>query len=151
MQTFANPDELVKKIGEHLGYSDWHQIDQDRVNVFAEATEDRQWIHVDPVRAAQGPFGTTVAHGFLTLSLVPVLVSEIYKVDGVRMALNYGLDKVRFPSPLPTGSRVRGSVELLSAEPTTDGGIQVRARVTIERDGAEKPVCVAETVSRFYV
>ena len=151
MQTFANPDELVKKIGEHLGYSEWHQIDQDRVNAFAEATEDRQWIHMDPARAAQGPFGTTVAHGFLTLSLVPVLVSEIYKVDGVRMALNYGLDKVRFPSPLPTGSRVRGSVELLSADPTTDGGIQVRARVTIERDGAEKPVCVAETVSRFYV
>lgn len=151
MQTFANPDELIKKIGENLGYSDWHQIDQDRVDAFAEATEDRQWIHVDPAKAAQGPFGTTVAHGFLTLSLVPVLVSEIYKVNGVRMALNYGLDKVRFPAPLPTGSRVRATAELLSADPTADGGIQVRARVTITRDGSEKPVCVAETVSRFYV
>jgi len=151
MQTFANPDELIKKIGEQLGHSDWHQIDQDRVDAFAEATEDRQWIHIDPVRAAEGPFGTTVAHGFLTLSLVPVLVSEIYRVDGVRMALNYGLDKVRFPAPLPTGSRVRAGVELLGADPTSDGGIQVRARVTIERDGGEKPVCVAETVSRFYV
>jgi acyl dehydratase len=151
MQTFATPDDLLKRIGEQLGHSEWHDITQDRIDAFAEATEDRQWIHIDPERAKSGPFGTTVAHGFLTLSLVPVLVSEIYRVDGVRMALNYGLDKVRFPAPVPVGSRVRAGAELLGADPTSDGGIQVRARITIEREGGDKPVCVAETVSRFYV
>ena len=149
MQTFANPDELIKKIGEHLGYSEWHQIDQDRVNAFAEATEDRQWIHVDPARAAEGPFGTTVAHGFLTLSLVPVLVSEIYRVNGVRMALNYGLDKVRFPAPVPVDSRVRGSFRVDSVE-EADWGFQAQLTATVEREGGDKPVCVAEVLFRYY-
>ncbi len=151
MRTFANPEELAKAVGEQLGYSEWHTVDQDRVNGFADATGDHQWIHVDPERAKAGPFGTTIGHGFLTLSLVPVLVGEVYRVDGVRMGINYGLDKVRFPAPLPVGSRVRAGVELLSADPSPDGGTQVKCKVTIEREGGDKPVCVAETLSRFYV
>jgi acyl dehydratase len=151
MRTFANPEELAKSVGEQLGYSEWHTVDQDRVNGFADATGDHQWIHVDPERAKAGPFGTTIGHGFLTLSLVPVLVGEVYRVDGVRMGINYGLDKVRFPAPLPVGSRVRAGVELVSAEPSPDGGTQVKCKVTIEREGGDKPVCVAETLSRFYV
>ena len=151
MRTFANPEELSKAVGEQLGYSEWHQIDQDRVNGFADATDDHQWIHVDPERAKAGPFGTTIGHGFLTLSLVPVLAGEVYKVAGVRMGINYGLDKVRFPAPLPVGSRVRAGVELVSADPSPDGGTQVKCKITIEREGGDKPVCVAETLSRFYV
>jgi acyl dehydratase len=151
MRAFANPDELMKSVGEHIGYSEWREVEQDRVNLFADATDDHQWIHVDPERAQAGPFGTTIAHGFLTLSLVPSLVQQVYRVDGVRMGLNYGLDKVRFPAPLPVGSRIRAGVELLSADTVGDGGVQVKARVTIERDGGDKPVCVAETLSRFYV
>ncbi len=151
MRTFANPDELAKAVGEQLGYSEWREIDQDRVNGFADATDDHQWIHVDPERAKAGPFGTTIAHGFLTLSLVPALAGAVYRVDGVRMGINYGLDKVRFPAPMPVGGRVRAGVELLSADPTSDGGTQVKCRVTIEREGGDKPVCVAETLSRFYV
>ena len=151
MRTFANPEELAKAVGEQLGHSEWHTVDQDRVNGFADATGDHQWIHVDPERAKAGPFGTTIGHGFLTLSLVPVLVGEVYRVEGVRMGINYGLDKVRFPAPLPVGSRVRAAVELVSADPTPDGGTQVKCKVTIEREGGDKPVCVAETLSRFYV
>jgi len=117
MRAFANPDELMKSVGEHIGYSEWREVVQDRVNLFADATDDHQWIHVDPERAQAGPFGTTIAHGFLTLSLVPSLVQEIYRVDGVRMGLNYGLEKVRFPAPLPVGSRIRAGVELLSVQP----------------------------------
>jgi acyl dehydratase len=150
MRVFAKPEELLKAVGEHLGYSEWREIDQDRVNAFAEATDDRQWIHIDPERAKAGPFGTTIAHGFLTLSLVPVLASEVYRVEGVRMGINYGLDKVRFPSPLPTGSRIRAGVELLGADEVAGGALQVRNRVTVERDGGDKPACVAETLSRFY-
>jgi acyl dehydratase len=150
MRTFAGPDELRSAAGEHLGYSEWLAVEQERVTAFAEATEDRQWIHVDPDKAASGPFGTTIAHGFLTLSLVPALASQVYRVDGVRMGINYGLDKVRFPAPLPTGSRVRAGVELLATEEVAGGAIQLRNRVTIEREGGDKPVCVAETLSRLY-
>lgn len=150
MRIFSGPDELRGAVGEHLGYSDWIEVGQDRVNLFAEATEDRQWIHVDPDKAAAGPFGTTIAHGFLTLSLVPVLASQVYKVDGVRMGINYGLDKVRFPSPLPTGSRVRAGVELLSAADVAGGGLQLKCRVTVEREGGEKPCCAAETLVRLH-
>jgi acyl dehydratase len=151
MRTFANPEELSKAVGEQIGYSEWHEIAQDRVNGFADATDDHQWIHVDLEKAKAGPFGGPIAHGFLTLSLVPILVGEVYRVDGVRMGINYGLDKVRFPAPLPVGSRVRAGVELLSADATSDGGTQVKSRVTVEREGGDKPVCVAETLSRFYV
>jgi acyl dehydratase len=151
VRTFVSPDEVIKAVGEHLGYSEWREVDQQRINAFAEATDDPQWIHVDPERAKAGPFGTTIAHGFLTLSLAPSLVSQVYRIDGVRMGINYGLDKVRFPSSLPSGGRVRAGVELLGAEQVADGSMQVRARVTIEREGGEKPVCVADTVARYYV
>ena len=147
---FASLDELRAAAGSELGYTDWIQIDQLRINQFAEATGDLQWIHVDPDRAAAGPFGTTIAHGFLTLSLLPALTYELVAVDQARMGVNYGLNKVRFPAPVPVGSRVRGRVELLSAD-DIDGGVQIVARTTIEREGAAKPVCVAETVSRIYL
>lgn len=149
MRTFASLAELPAAVGEHLGHSDWHTVTQDRVDQFADATGDHQWIHVDRERAEAGPFGTTIAHGFLALSLIPMLASEVYRVEGVRMGINYGLNRVRFPNTVPTGSRVRGGVELVSVEEIPDG-VQVVSRVTIEREGAEKPCCVAETVARFY-
>ena len=137
------------KPGLELGPSEWREVTQDKVNQFADATGDHQWIHVDPERAAQGPFKGTIAHGFLTLSLVPVLVASVYRVDGVRMGVNYGLNKVRFPAPVRVGSRVRAGVEL--AEVTqVEGGVQIVARVTVEAEGSPKPCCVAETVVRLY-
>ena len=149
MREFPSLGALAEAVGQHLGYSDWLDADRKRVDLFADATGDHQWIHVDPERAAAGPFKRTIAHGFLTLSLVPVLVSEVYRVAGVRMAVNYGLNKVRFPAPLPVGSRVRAGVELAEVTPV-DGGAQVVARVTVEVEGAAKPCCVAETVARLY-
>ncbi|MER7276715.1 MaoC family dehydratase [Dactylosporangium sp. NPDC000244] len=151
MRIFASAGELLASVGEHLGYSEWQEITQERVNLFAEATGDHQWIHVDAERAAAGPFGTTIAHGFLTLSLLPALVAEIYRVDNVRMGINYGLDLVRFPAPLPTGSRVRAGLELLVADDKGEGWIQLKNRVTIEREGHEKPVCVAESLTRLLI
>lgn len=148
MRRFANLAELRAAAGQHLGHSAWQLIDQERVNLFADATGDHQWIHVDLERARTGPFGTTIAHGYLILSLVPMFAQQIYAVDGIRMALNYGLNRVRFMSPVPTGSLVRGGIELLAVD-EVDGGVQVAARVTIERHGAEKPSCVADTLSRF--
>ena len=149
MREFPSLTALAEATGQHLGYSEWLDVDQKRVDLFAEATGDHQWIHVDPELAAKGPFKRTIAHGFLTLSLVPALIAEVYTVDGVRMAVNYGLNKVRFPAPLPVGSRVRGGVELAEVTPV-DGGVQVVARVTVEVDGSPKPCCVAETVARLY-
>ena len=146
METFNGLDEFEQAVGTHLGYSDWHTITQEQIDLFAEATGDHQWIHTDPERAATGPFGTTIAHGYLTLSLVPALVWQIYTVEGLRMGVNYGSNKVRFPSPVPVGSRIRAGVELL--ELTRDPrGAQATVRVTIEREGGDKPACVAETVS----
>jgi acyl dehydratase len=150
MRTISGIDELKSLVGEHLGTSDWHVIGQDRIDGFAEATGDHQWIHVDPEKAAQGPFGTTIAHGFLTLSLIPMLNWEAYTVEGVRMGVNYGLNKVRFTAPVPVGSRVRASTELAEAT-EIDGGVQIVCRVTVELEGSEKPACIAETVSRMYV
>jgi acyl dehydratase len=149
VRTFANFDELLGAAGSHLGYSAWRPVDQDRVTEFAEVTDDRQWIHVDQQRAAAGPFGGTIAHGYLVLSLIPSFAAEVYRVDGARMAVNYGLNRVRFPSPVPVGSSIRAGVRLASVDPV-DGGVQVIAEVTIEREGQEKPCCVAETVARFY-
>ncbi|MFC4127733.1 MaoC family dehydratase [Nocardia rhizosphaerae] len=146
MRTFHGITELTAAVGAHVGYSNWHEVTQSQVNTFADATGDHQWIHVDAEKAAQGPFGTTIAHGYLTLSLVPMLVSEIYRVDGVKMAVNYGSNKVRFPAPVPVGSKVRAGVELLSVAPVA-GGQLVTAKVVIEREGGDKPVCVAETVA----
>jgi acyl dehydratase len=149
MREFPSLAALAEAVGQHLGYSDWHEVDQKKIDLFADATGDHQWIHVDPERAAKGPFKGTIAHGFLTLSLIPLLNAGVYRVDGVRMGVNYGLNKVRFPSPLPVGSRVRGGIELVEVTPV-DGGVQVVARVTVEAEGASKPCCVAETVARFY-
>ncbi|MCP2164225.1 MaoC family dehydratase [Goodfellowiella coeruleoviolacea] len=149
MQTFTSPAELTAAVGRELGHSQWHRIDQDQVNTFADATGDHQWIHVDVERAKAGPFKQTIAHGYLTLSLLPVLVSEVYQVSGVRMGVNYGLNKVRFPAPVPVGTRVRASVTLQDVH-EVEGGVQVVGRVTIEAEGVAKPVCVAEAVSRLY-
>ena len=151
MRTFASAGELLAAVGEHLGYSEWTEVTQERVNLFADATEDHQWIHVDAERARSGPFGTTIAHGYLTLSLLPVLVSQVYRVEGVRMGINYGLDSVRFPAPLPTGSKVRAGVELLVADDRGEGWYQLKNRVTIEREGQDKPVCVAEALTRLLI
>jgi acyl dehydratase len=147
--TFASIDALRDAVGKDLGYGDWVTIDQARINQFADATGDHQWIHVDPERAAQGPFKTTIAHGYLTLSLLPVLTSGLIRVDDIRMGVNYGVNKARFPAPVPVDSRVRGRVEIVSVEDVA-GGVQVTSQVTIEREGGDKPVCVAESVARFY-
>ncbi len=146
MRTFHGLDELRAAVGTHLGYSDWHTVTQDQVDLFAEATGDHQWIHTDPERAASGPFGGTIAHGYLTLSLVPMLSWEVYAVEGLTMGVNYGSDKVRFPAPVPVGARVRAGVELLALE-AGGGGEQLRSRVTVEVEGGAKPACVAEVLS----
>ncbi len=136
--------------GGLLGTSEWLDIDQQRIDQFAAVTGDRQWIHVDPVRAAAGPFGTTVAHGYLTLSLVPVMVQSAFSIGDVRMSVNYGLNRVRFPAPVPVQSRLRGHFKLMSLEPIA-GGAQIVTEVSIERDGQSKPVCVAEAVARHFL
>ncbi|MPY82015.1 MAG: dehydratase [Actinophytocola sp.] len=146
MKTFNGLDELEQAIGSHLGYSGWHTITQEQINLFADATGDHQWIHTDPEKAAAGPFGGTIAHGYLTLSLIPMLVWQIYKVDGLKMGVNYGSDKVRFPAPVPVGSRVRAGAELVELK-RGDNGAQATVRVTIEIEGGDKPACVAEVLS----
>jgi len=146
--TIEGIDGLKAHTGEHLGYSDWHQITQEQINTFADATGDHQWIHIDAERAAAGPFGTTIAHGYLTLSLAPLLLSEVYSVSGVALALNYGLNKVRFPSPVPVDSSVRAGVALQQVEDVA-GGVQVTMVVTFEIRDAPKPACVAEIVFRY--
>ncbi len=150
MRTFSSVEELAATPeGTHLGVSSWVTIDQTTIDTFAEATGDHQWIHVDPERAAASPFGGTIAHGFLTLSLLPRLVQEVYRVDGVGMAVNYGLDKVRFVAPVPVGSRVRVSSELARSEPV-GGGLRVWLRSTVELEGSDKPACVAETIAQLF-
>lgn len=148
-RVFTSADELRAAVGEELGVSDWLEIDQRRIDLFAEATGDHQWIHVDPELAQSGPFGSTIAHGYLTLSLLPVLVSQVLHVEGVRMGVNYGSNKVRFPAPVPVGSRLRARVRLADVQDAGEG-VQVTAQVTVEREGGEKPVCAAESVSRYY-
>jgi acyl dehydratase len=145
MRVFANVDEFAAAKGEHLGYSDWHTITQEQVNLFAEATGDHQWIHVDTERAAKGPFGTTIAHGYLTLSLIPKLAKGIYRVDNLTMGINYGSNKVRFPATVPVGSRIRAGSELVDVVDAKLGK-QFIVRTTVEIEGNEKPACVAETV-----
>jgi acyl dehydratase len=140
---------LEKLVGEHLGYSEWHEVTQEQVNLFADATGDHQWIHVDVERAKAGPFGGPIAHGYLTLSLAPTLLTEIMRVDGVAMGINYGLNKLRFPSPVPVGSKLRAGATLASVEPVS-GGVQVTLNVTFEIEGGSKPVCVAEILFRYY-
>ena len=147
---FETPAELMEAVGKHLGYSDWLTIDQSRIDQFAEATNDHQWIHVDPERAKTGPFGATIAHGYLTQSLVNSFLPEIIEVRGISMGINYGCDRLRFPSPVPVGSRVRGGAEVLEVEQTKDGSFQSKVRVTVEIEGSDKPGCVIDTISRYY-
>ena len=150
MTTILNgADELKSKVGEHLGYSEYHEITQEQVNLFADATGDHQWIHVDPERAKSGPFGGPIAHGYLTLSLAPSLIPEVVQVHGFSMGVNYGCEKVRFPSPVPVGSKLRAGAELVGVEDVT-GGVQVAMKLTFEVEGASKPSCVAEVVYRYY-
>ncbi len=146
---FATLASLLPLVGEHLATSAWITVDQHRINLFAEATGDHQWIHVDPVLAAAGPFGTTIAHGFLTLSLLPELAASAMHIDDVKMGVNYGLNRVRFMAPVPSGSRLRGHVRLKAYE-VIPGGAQLTMEVSIEREGEAKPACVAETVSRRF-
>ncbi|AKL65485.1 MaoC family dehydratase [Streptomyces goshikiensis] len=146
---FTSADELSAGVGAPLGPSGWLEVDQKRIDLFADATGDHQWIHVDPERAAAGPFGSTIAHGYLTLSLLPSLVPQIMRVEGMKMGINYGVNKVRFPAPVPVGSRLRATA-VITEVTEAGGGVQVAATVTVECEGAAKPVCVAESVSRYY-
>lgn len=143
-------DGLKSSVGNHLGYSNYLTITQERVNQFAEATGDHQWIHVDVERAKAGPFGAPIAHGYLTLSLGPVLLPEIFTVGGISMGVNYGANKIRFMSPVQVGSKLRASAKLVNVEDVA-GGAQVTMEVTFEVEGAAKPSCVAEIIFRYYV
>ena len=149
MRTFANFDELRASAGGHLGYSAWRTVDQEQVTAFADATDDHQWIHVDPERAKDGPFGGTIGHGYLTLSLLPSASYEVVPRQGGSMSINYGLNRVRFPSPVPVGSRVHATFEVVDVD-KQDWGAQVTMKATIDREGGDKPVCVAEIVFRYY-
>ena len=149
MTTTIAYDQLADLAGTDLGYTEYRTVTQDQVNLFADATDDHQWIHLDQERAAAGPYGGTIAHGYLTLSLIPALVGQLYRVGGVRMGINYGLNRVRFPAPVRVGSAVRVVATIDQVTPF-DGGAQLVATVTVQNDGGDKPVCVAETVSRLY-
>jgi acyl dehydratase len=147
--TIEGIEGLKGLVGAHLGYSEWHQVTQDQVNLFADATDDHQWIHVDIERAKAGPFGGPIAHGYLTLSLLPTLLSEILRVNGVAMTVNYGLNKLRFPAPVPVGSKLRAGAVLSSIEDVA-GGVQCELAVTFEIEGNTKPACVADILFRYY-
>jgi acyl dehydratase len=146
---FEQPADLLGTEGQHLGYSEWLDIDQQRIDLFAEATGDHQWIHVDPEKAKDGPFGATIAHGYLTLSLANLFLPQVMEVQNVSMGVNYGCEKVRFPAAVPVGSRIRGGGEVVSAE-EVKGGVQVVVRMTIEIEGSDRPACVIDTISRFF-
>jgi len=149
MKTLLKIGELESRVGEELAVSPWMEIAQDRIDLFAKATEDFQWIHVDQERAKQSPFGGTIAHGFLTLSLLPKLTDAALEITDRKMGVNYGLNKVRFTAPVPSGSRIRGRFTLTKVE-TIEGGVQTTWNTVVERDGGDKPVMVAETISRHY-
>jgi acyl dehydratase len=149
MRTISGLDELKQAEGQDLGTSDWHEVTQDAIDAFADVTGDHQWIHVDPERAKETPFGGTIAHGYYTLSLAPMFTGQIFSLDGFAFAVNYGLNKVRFPAPLPVGSRVRMHARLAALDPIP-GGAQITVEVTFEREGGEKPVCVAGSLARVY-
>jgi acyl dehydratase len=148
MRTFANLAEFVAAKGDSLGFSEWHKITQEQVNAFADSTGDHQWIHVDVERAASGPFGGTIAHGYLTVSLLPVLSMEIFRVENLTMGINYGLDRVRFPSPVLTGSSIRAEATLTGVRQTHLGSL-ASIRMRVEIDGQDKAACVADTLSLF--
>jgi acyl dehydratase len=146
VHTFRSLDEFAAAKGEHLGHSDWRLVTQEQVNLFAEASGDHQWIHVDPERAQAGPFGATIAHGYLTLSMIPLLSQEVFRIEGLAMSINYGLNRVRFPTPVRVGSRIRADVELTDVVDVPQGK-QAVVRYTVEIEGQPKPACVAESVA----
>jgi acyl dehydratase len=150
MKTFETLADLAACVGQEVAVSDWVTITQEQINLFAQATGDQQWIHVDVERAKQGPFGAPIAHGFLTLSLLPVFFESSMEVTQSRMGVNYGLNKVRFTAPVPVGSRLRARMTLLASEPIDNDGVQMTWSVRVEREGVEKPVCVAESMVRRY-
>lgn len=150
MATTVHLSDLPSLVGQQLGESEWVTVTQNMIDRFADATLDHQWIHVDPERAEKGPFGTTIAHGYLSLSLIPHFMAGMLRVQGVGMGVNYGLNRCRFPSPVPVGSRLRAQAELAAAEPLEGGAIQITTNVTIAAEGASKPACVAEVLSRYY-
>ncbi len=147
---FDSNAAVLGAVGQDLGTTDWISIDQDRINTFADATGDHQWIHVDPERAKDGPFGATVAHGYLTLSLANLFLPQLVHYERLKMGVNYGCDKVRFPSPVRVNSRVRGRGEVVAAEPIKGDGVQVTVRITVEIENSEKPGCVVDTISRLF-
>ncbi|MDH4653999.1 MaoC family dehydratase [Pseudomonas sp. JS3066] len=146
---FETPAALLERVGEQLGHSEWLSVEQSRIDQFAEATGDHQWIHVDPVRAASGPFGACIAHGYLTLALVNLFLPQIVEVRGISMGVNYGCEKVRFPNVVRAGNRVRGSAQLIAAE-AVKGGVQATIRISVEIEGEDRPGCVVDTISRYY-
>ena len=150
MKTLQTLSDLAALVGQEVVVSDWITITQEQVNQFAQATGDHQWIHVDVEKAKAGPFGGPIAHGYLTLSLLPQFFISSLKVEETRMGVNYGLNKVRFPAPVPVGSRLRGRMKLLKCEPIDQGGVQMTWETTVEREGGTKPVCVAESMARYY-
>lgn len=145
MQTFDGLDEFERAVGTHLGHSRWRTVTQEQVDLFADTTDDHQWIHVDPERAARGPFGSTVAHGFLTLALLPSMVREIYRVEGMAMVVNYGSDRVRFPHPTPVGARIRAGAELTRLDRGPQGALAM-VTTTVEIEGVAKPACVSNSL-----
>ena len=146
---FATVDDLPAAVGQHLGWSDWMEITQERVNQFADATGDHQWIHIDPERAAaESPYGTTIAHGYLTLSLTNMFLPSLITVEQISMGINYGANRVRFPAPVPVGSRIRVGAELSSVDEIT-GGVQAVITITVEVEGSPKPACVVESLTRY--
>jgi acyl dehydratase len=150
MPTFKNTEALMAARGAALGHGEWMTVSQERIDVFADATDDHQWIHVDPERASKGPFGATIAHGYLTLALLPQLCKGLIDLEGKRLGVNYGLNRVRFPAPARAGSRLRANATLAEVE-QIEGGVQVVLDVTVEREGDSKPICVAQTVTRYYL
>jgi acyl dehydratase len=151
MRVFGRPEELVAAVGAELGSSRWFEVAQERIDAFAEATGDRQWIHIDPERARrESPYGATVAHGYLTLSMLPVFIYDVIRLEGVRQSVNYGSNRVRFPAPVIAGSRVRGRIRLGGVEPVASCALRVTLQTTIEIEAAERPACVAETIAVHY-
>ena len=151
MRVFTSPAELEAAVGAELGVSGWFTVGQDRIDAFAAATGDRQWIHVDVERARrESPYRATVAHGYLTLSMLPAFIYDVIRLDGVRQSVNYGSNRVRFPAPVPAGSRLRGRIRLIAAAPLAGGGVRATLETTVEREGADRPACVAETVAVHY-
>jgi len=150
VNTFDSAAAVLASVGKDLGSTEWLTIDQQRINTFADATGDHQWIHVDPERAKDGPFGATVAHGYLTLSLANLFLPQLVAYDRLKMGVNYGCDKIRFPSPVRVNSRVRGRGEVVAAEPVKGDGVQVTVRITVEIEGSDKPGCVVDTISRLF-